>query len=178
MLALASAMNQPCSALLAVAAISISGSASAFDGPWHAGIGGGVVAPSTGYRAGPALTLHAAYGLSDVFDARLNVTSSLHELGADHSRSATLSSGSLGLAYKVDVIEWVPYLGVRAGYFRFGGDLALPYARGGGLIGGMAGCDYSFNRDFAAGVEVGYDLLLPEGRTLSALLRAEYRWGY
>lgn len=161
-----------------MAALCFSRSASAFDGPWHVGAGGGVVAAATDYRTGPALTLHAAYGLTDVFDARLNLTSSWHQGKAEETSSVQLSSGSLGLAYKLDIIEWVPYLGVRAGYFRFSSNPAEGYARNGGLLGVMAGVDYSFSREFALGAELGYDLLLPEGRTAGALLRAEYRFGY
>jgi hypothetical protein len=42
----------------------------------------------------------------------------------------------------------------------------------------MAGVDYSFSRSFAVGVELSYDLLLPQGGVYGTLLRAEYRWGF
>ena len=107
-----------------------------------------------------------------------DVSSSWQRATTSEQPAVELASGSLGLAYKLDIIEWVPYLGVRAGYFRFSSTPAAPYARDGGLLGVMAGLDYSFSRDFALGAEVGYDMLLPAGRRAGALLRAEYRFGY
>ena len=77
-----------------------------------------------------------------------------------------------------NVIEWVPYFGVRAGGYYFGSEPRAPYSRRGGAIGGMAGFDYSFSRSFAVGTELSYDLLLPEGGVYGALVRAEYRWGF
>jgi hypothetical protein len=153
--------------------------ASAFERQWHVGAGLGGVAPRSAYGLGGALALHGAYGLSDVFDARLTLESSLHKLdGDDASSTVSLSLATLGLAYKLDIIEWVPYFGVRAGGYYWGSAPVAPYSQRGGAIGGMAGCDYSFSRSAAIGVELSYDLLLPEGNVSGALLRAEYRWGF
>lgn len=158
--------------------------AHAFEGQWHLGAGLGVLSPTSTYKMGGALALHGAYGISDVFDARLTLTSSLvepKESAGDEtndSSKATLSLATLGLAYKLDVIEWVPYFGVRAGGYYFGASPLGVYSKGGGAIGGMAGFDYSFSRSFAVGAELSYDLLLPEGGVYGALARAEYRWGF
>jgi hypothetical protein len=152
--------------------------AGAFERQWHLGAGLGIAAPSSGYQLGGALGLHGAYGISDVFDARLMLESSLHGLDGGDSSVTSLSRASLGLAYKLDVIEWVPYFGVRAGGYYFGSSPVAPYERGGGALGGMAGCDYSFSRSAAVGVELSYDQLLPEGTIFGGLLRAEYRWGF
>ena len=43
----------------------------------------------------------------------------------------------LGVAYKFDIIEWVPYLGFRAGYFHLGPAPLAPYRSNGGSIGAM-----------------------------------------
>jgi hypothetical protein len=154
--------------------------ASAFERQWHVGAGLGVAVPSSAYAAGGGLALHGAYGISDVFDARLTLQSTRHVPDREDSgkTSLFLSLATLGLAYKLDVIEWVPYFGVRAGGYYFSSAPLGPYSRQGGAIGGMAGCDYSFSRSAAVGVELSYDLLLPEGRVSGALLRAEYRWGF
>lgn len=158
--------------------------ARAFEGQWHVGAGLGVLSPTSTYEMGGALALHGAYGISDVFDARLTLSSSLVEPkesagdGTNDSSKVTLSLATLGLAYKLDVIEWVPYFGVRAGGYLFGSSPLGVYSKGGGAIGGMAGFDYSFSRSFAVGAELSYDLLLPEGGVYGALARAEYRWGF
>lgn len=159
-----------------IAGVTAAKSAYAFEREWHLGAGGGVVAPGSAYDLGPALAVHGAYGLSDVFDARLTLSGSRHT--AARAPTTSLFTGTLGLAYKLDVIEWVPYVGVRAGYFSFSRSPLAPYERSGGVLGAMAGVDYSFSRSFALGAEVGYDLLVPEGTLMGALLHAEYRFGY
>lgn len=162
--------------------------ARAFERQWHVGAGGGLVLPSRGHHPGPAASLHAAYGLSDMFDARLELRSSLHEeksaprddqaMPAPDEPPNSLSQLALGLAYKVDIIEWVPYLGVRAGYYRFGVAPQGGYARHGGMIGAVLGMDYAFSRSAAVGAEIDYDTLLPEGGALATQLHFEYRWGF
>jgi hypothetical protein len=168
----------PIARVLAVASLAASGllapDVAAFERQWHLGAGVGVVKPDQGYPTGPALSLHAAYGLSDVFDARFELRSSLHE---QNGRTA-LTQAALGLAYKLDIIEWVPYFGVRGGYYRFSSEPVAPLSNGGGLLGGFAGVDYAFSRSAAVGLEVDYDMLLPEGGAYAAVLRAEYRWGW
>lgn len=170
--------------------------ASAFERQWHLGAGLGWVVPKDAYTSGPAVALHLAYGISDMFDARVEVRSSLHDLEAPASSASaeeralgggrnSFSQAMVGLAYKVDVIEWVPYLGVRAGYYRFGATPPLAkfpigkeYARQGGSLGTMLGVDYAFSRSAAIGAEVDYDTLLPRGGAFSASLHVEYRWGF
>lgn len=168
----------PSLALSVAACLLTPRSALGFERQWHVGAGVGWVVPTESYRAGGAVGLHGAYGISDVFDARFQVQSSVHEAreGAQDSTSLTLLG--LGIAYKIDIIEWVPYLGVRAGYYRFGAGPLLPYARDGALIGSMLGIDYAFSRHIATGLEVDFDTLLPEGGVFGAMLRAEYRWGW
>jgi hypothetical protein len=137
-----------------------------------------LLAPTSAYGKGGAVALHGAYGLSDVFDARLTLASSLQDSKEDDTKHTVLSLATLGLAYKLDVIEWVPYFGVRAGGYFFSSAPLGPYSKQGGALGGMAGFDYSFSRSAAVGAELSYDHLLPEGGVYGALLRAEYRWGF
>jgi hypothetical protein len=152
--------------------------AQAFERQWHLGLGGGISVPSEEYGAAPALSLHGAYGISDVFDVRLSASGSLLRLSPDGGGQNALSLGTLGLAYKLDVIEWIPYCGVRAGYYLFGASPKGELSRQGGSVGGMCGLDYSFTRAAAVGVEVSDDFLLPRGTVFSALLHVEYRWGF
>lgn len=135
-------------------------------------------APGGPYRAATTLSLHGAYGISDVFDARFTANGSLLHLSPDGGGQNSLFLSTLGVAYKLDVIEWVPYCGVRAGYYVFGAAPAGDFARHGGAVGGMCGVDYSFSRSVAAGVEVATDFLLPSGQLYGALLHVEYRWGF
>lgn len=164
-------------ALGAALVFSREGHAHAFEKQWHLGIGGGVMVPSAEYRAGGAASLHAAYGISDVFDVRLTAAGSILHLLPDGGGRTSLSLGTLGLAYKVDVIEWVPYCGARAGFYAFGTGIG-EYSKNGASLGGMCGVDYSFARSAAVGVEVSEDFLLPHGAVFGALLHAEYRWGF
>jgi hypothetical protein len=152
--------------------------AQAFEKEWHLGVGAGVSVPSLSYRAAPTVSLHAAYGVSDVFDVRLTAAGTLLHLSPDGDGQNSLSLGTLGLAYKLDVIEWIPYCGVRAGFYNFGTAPAGEYSRRGAALGGMCGIDYSFTRSAAVGVEVSDDFLLPRGEVLMAMLHAEYRWGF
>jgi hypothetical protein len=156
----------------------LSRTASAFERQWHLGAGVGAVLPGETYQSGGAAALHLAYGVSDVFDARLTLTGSMHESEGELAQKTSLGLATLGLAYKLDIIEWVPYFGVRAGGYYFSEAPLAPYSRAGGALGAMAGVDYSFSRSFAIGAELGYDELLPEGHVSGGLLRAEYRWGF
>ena len=153
-------------------------SALAFERQWHLGLGAGISAPSEAYKIAPALSLHGAYGISDVFDVRLTATGSLLRPSADDSKHHSLSLATLALAYKLDVIEWIPYGGVRAGFYTFGDLPAGDFHRRGGSVGGVCGLDYSFTRGAAVGFEASEDFLLPHGTVFSALLHVEYRWGF
>lgn len=167
----------------------VSAKAGAMENEWHIGGGVGAAQPTSTYQLAPLLSLHAAYGLSDMFDVRLTFAGSIHppdaEFEAQGVEKTTLALGTLGLAYKFDVIEWVPYIGVRTGYFHFGPPPPAsakspesPYVAAGGAIGAMAGVDYSFSRAFALGVEFAYDALLSGGALGSGIVHAEYRFGY
>lgn len=134
--------------------------------------------PSGRYRSGGALSLHGAYGLSDVFDARVELRSSLHSRAGKGVGLTVLSQAAVGLAYKLDVIEWVPYFGIRAGYYQFSSQPVTPFAERGGMIGAFGGVDYAFSRSAGVGFELDYDTLLPDGGAFAALLHAEYRWGW
>jgi len=153
--------------------------AHAFEREWHLGLGAGV-SNGKGLALSPALAAYAAYGLSDVFDARVELTARGYHLGSEQNPNAL--SAMVGVAYKLDVLRWVPWAGVYAGYLTF---LDAPpatsaFARNDVLLGLGLGLDYAFTRKFGAGVTLHFDDAIgqPNARTFDALLRAEYRWGW
>lgn len=150
--------------------------ASAFENQWHLGAGLGVEALSDAYRAGGGVVLHGAYGLSDQYDVGLKLGIFSHAL-ENVTGSDTLSSVVGTFVYKIDVGEWVPYLGVRAGYFRFSAMPPERFHETGLALGGVAGIHYALTADVGVGGEATLDFLLPEGQAASVVLFGEVRFG-
>lgn len=153
-----------------LALVALERHAFAFERQWHLGGGlGGVIA--NGYSLGPAFNAYAAYGISDVFDVRL-------EAAASRNAPSFLYGAKLALAYKLDVIEWIPYAGVDAGFLG----VSSPRDRfkaASPTVGALVGLDYAVSRDFGLGLAGFYDYALAGGGSIiSAFLRAEYRFGY
>jgi len=151
----------------------------AFEREWHLGAGAGV-ANGNGLALSPALAAYAAYGLSDVFDARVELTARGYHVGSDQNPNAL--SAMAGVAYKLDVLRWVPWAGVYVGYLTF---LDTPpvtstFKRNDLALGLGLGLDYAFTRKFGVGVTLRFDEALgrSSASTFDALLRAEYRWGW
>ena len=153
--------------------------AKAFEREWHVGVGAGV-SNGQGLKLSPALAAYAAYGLSDVFDARLELTARGYRFGSDQNPNAL--SAMAGLAYKLDVLRWVPWLGVYAGYSAFldAPRTELPFKQRDVALGLGGGLDYGFSRQLGVGFTLRFDQALTrsDSRTFDALLRAEYRWGW
>lgn len=170
--------------LLAFGAILLNASSAfAFERQWHVGGGMGFAAfAERGVDAGPALGLHGAYGLSDVFDLKVDLLGSTHRVRGE---GLSVFSSTAGIAYKMDVIRWVPYAGLEVGYYRLEG------ARPGNLMTNEAGfsidlgLDYAVKRSFGLGVQLRYHGFLSDPAAsigdaplFTGLLRAEYRWGF
>jgi outer membrane scaffolding protein for murein synthesis (MipA/OmpV family) len=153
--------------------------AHAFEREWHLGAGAGV-SSGNGLTMSPALAAYAAYGLSDVFDARVEVTARGYHLGSEQNPNAL--SAMAGIAYKLDVLRWVPWAAVYAGYLTFLGEPRpeLSFAQRDAALGLGLGLDYGFSRNWGAGVTLRFDdaLTSSAASTFDALLRAEYRWGW
>ena len=153
--------------------------AQAFERQWHLGAGAGVTRGS-GLSLSPAVAAYAAYGLSDVFDARLELTARGYHLGSQQNPNAL--SAMAGVAYKLDVLRWVPWAGVYAGYLAFADRprSELAFKQGDVALGIGAGLDYSVSRELGLGVTLRFDQALSRSSSTSfdALLRAEYRWGW
>jgi hypothetical protein len=152
--------------------------ADAFERQWHFGAGGGIASAGDGYALGPAIGLHAAYGLSDVFDARLELLVSQHARASAGLPVDRFYGGKLGVAYKLDVIQWIPYVGVSAGFLGVVEPRA-PYRATQATLGLVGGLDYAVARSFGLGVVATADYVLGPTATMTAgLLRAEYRFGW
>ncbi len=157
--------------------VSFAGGASAFEKQWRFGGGAGVIVPSEPYALGPAVGAYGAYGVSDVFDVKLEL--SLARATAEPDLASFMYGAYGGLAYKLDVIQWIPYIGVRAGAVGVS-DAAPPFEALSPSVGGIAGVDYALSRSLGFGLELSFDYLLAgEGnRLLGALISAEYHFGY
>src|SRR5690606_20768153 len=119
--------------------------------------------------------------LSDMFDVKLDLAGSSHEVElGDYSERHMLYTASLGVAYKIDIIEWIPYIGVHAGYMFF--DLPeasdLDMERNDFILGGMLGLDYAVTRAFGLGLMNRLHIPLSGSNLVDLFLRAEYRWGW
>lgn len=150
--------------------------AQAFEKQWRVG-GGAGLATLRHAPVGPALDLHGAYGLNDMFDAQLELLWSRHG-GAD---GTDILSASAGLSYKIDVFEWVPYVGLLGGYYHYLGAPG-PDGESGPEPGAsiVLGLDHLFTRNFSMGAQVRWHASFADGVAFpyfNALLRAEYRWG-
>ncbi len=166
-------------ALVLPALVLLPDSAQAFEREWHLGGGVGAAIPSGDYELGPALELYAAYGISDVFDVRLELAGSRH--GIEQGDSLQLFSGALGLVYKIDIIQWVPWAGVTGGYYlATPSPLPLAGLPESSFYGGVtAGVDYALTRSVGLGASFREDFLLDEGTNVTLLFfRGEYRFGW
>jgi hypothetical protein len=159
-------------------------SARAFERQWHLGGDLGAATFADGETtAGPLVGVHAAYGLSDMFDLRADAFASFHTLKGE---TFGMQTASVGLAYKFDVFTWVPYAGLSVGYYHLGREVRPePLAEHELGLSADLGLDYSITREFGLGVLLrshGFasDPLekLRSAPLFTAALRAEYRWGW
>jgi hypothetical protein len=154
-----------------------------------------VVADKSNPDIGGSVGLHYTYGLSDAFNLVADAGWSLVALNetltdptTPHTRPTNVTNVNAGVAYVLDVLQWVPW-----GALELGG-----YALQGGTIGGVqvlpgaalaVGLDYRLNRSWAIGVELREHILFTEQLGISvgnstypsftqALLRGEYVWGW
>jgi hypothetical protein len=160
--------------------------AQAFEREWHVGGGVGLTAYPSYYSAGPSLGLNAGYGISDVFDLKLELLGSSHSYQAradGPSEHGAAYSAVAGLSYKLDVLQWIPYGAALVGFQHIAGPLPVsePFRRDDAIVAGVLGLDYAATRNFGLGVSLRANLLLSsigEGQAITTMLRAEYHWGF
>ena len=169
-------------------ALALSGAprlARAYEEQWH--LGGGVGAAEfvgSDTPIAPMLGVHAAYDVSDMFDIRLELGAAQHEIV--DGEPTRLYSAAAGVVYKLDVLEWVPYVGILGGYYAFSGGAWPAHLKQRELgLSIPLGLDYTFSRTFGVGAQIRYhgfqsDPLggVGDAPYFSALLRAEYRLGW
>jgi len=171
--------------VFALGAFSATTRASAFERQWHLGGGLGVTAYPSTYSLGPAVGLNGAYGISDVFDVKVELLGSLHRYDLTPRSTEHIEPFSIaaGLSYKLDVLQWIPYGALLVGYSHIGGSLAPgESAHADDAVAALVvGLDYAVSRDFGLGVSVRGDFRLStpsSGEAITPLLRAEYHWGF
>lgn len=152
----------------------VCGPSHAFERQWHVGGGVGLATESGGYDIGPVLGVHGAYGISDVFDVRLELQASRNDLAGF---PVWFYATRAGLAYKLDVLQWIPYAGASAGGFFVtwsNGTRLLP------CVGAFGGLDYAVSEHVGIGVFGAGDYVLANPNLLvgTLLFRAEYRFGW
>jgi hypothetical protein len=136
---------------------------------------------------GGGIGAHYAYGLSDQFNFLAELNGSIVALGSQgdamtpRTRPSTLSTAAVGLAYVLDITQWVPYFGVLAGAgMMTGGTVDSPLFLPDGVI--ALGLDYRVNHDWSLGVAARQHMFVtrlgdyPSYTTLNA--RLEYTWGW
>jgi len=172
--------------LCSVAAWLAPSRAQAFEREWHVGGGVGLTAYPKYYGAGPSLGLNAGYGISDVFDLKLELLGSSHTYQAtaqSPSERGEAYSGAAGLSYKVDILQWIPYGAALVGFQHIAGRLPAsePFRRNDALLVLVIGVDYAATRNFGLGLSLRTNFLLStlgEGEAFTTMLRAEYHWGF
>ncbi len=176
----------------------------AFEHQWHVGgdLGYTALMGAQQTRHGLGGGLHLTYGLTDAVNlmAELHVSSHFSRVGeapVDDKGNATgpvvpvpsvvFTSGAVGVGYVVDVLQWVPYAGALVGVADLIDTSGTCGAAGSPCHGVRLdleipfGLDYSISRSVAVGVGGRYQLLIGGPSIehgLTALLRAEYVWGY
>lgn len=172
-------------AALALVALLAPSQADAFERQWHAGasIGYALLADGGTYP-GLGGGLHVAYGLTDAINVMAELDTASHPGG-----DLMFLGASAGAAYVIDILQWVPYIGLMTGAYdsmrlALCGSYGQPSCHRGQFgVSVPFGLDYAFNRQFAAGFAGKYTLLLPgagdgPGSYFTAFARAEFLWGY
>lgn len=171
--------------LLVAAGLSLAAPVTAVENEWRAGAGLGVAGfLEDRTDPGPLGGAHLGYGLTDVLDLRLELLGSSH--GTVGERRVSLFSATTGVSARLEVIEWVPWVGIQGGVYGFFGGLE-PTGLARTQVGASldAGVDYTLTRTLGAGVEVRYHALLGDPPSsigdaplLTVLLHLELRWGW
>src|SRR5262245_213579 len=91
--------------------------AEAYERQWHAGgsFGYGMLVANDETVHGLGGGLHLTYGLNDVFNAMVQVDFTGYPGG-----ELVIGSAAGGIAYVIDILEWVPYVGLMVGGYQIG----------------------------------------------------------
>jgi|GEM_PF-360683 len=139
---------------------------------------------SVGFGGG----VHYAYGLTDQFnfmaEGNVSVVAANQQVDypdAPRTRPAEVDHVSAGVGYVIDILQWVPYVGVLASGYRLSGGTidGSQFAAGAALA---VGVDYQLSRHWSVGLAARQHFLLTDLSTYpsytTAQLRLEYMWGF
>lgn len=167
--------------------------AEAYERQWQAAFGlgysqlynGGGTTAAKGILPGFGANLGLSYGINDAW----NVIGRADFSFQPGATPVFVAGGGAGIAYVLDVLQWVPWLGVTVdGYGVMAldpcvatNDLSCSNGRLG--FSGLGGIDYQVSRSFSIGGVARYGVLLlgnqnAVDQTLAVSLRAQYIWGY
>lgn len=133
-------------------------------------------------------SLYYAYGLNDQWNLAIDLSSV--EVAANQKqdfptsprdRPSAVHTASAGVSYVIDILRWVPWIGVEGGVDVLAGGtmpttLILPEVNAG------LGLDYQLSRTFAVGVAGREHFMVSKLDTypsyLTLMARFEVMWGY
>jgi hypothetical protein len=182
-------------ALASLAVWLVPSAAQAYEHQHQFGIDGGVallsINQTPGLPAGGGGGLHYAYGLTDAFNLLVEGAFSgvvLQPLAMgtapQNNRATMIENVGVGIGYVLDVVRWVPYVGVLGSAFSLHGG-SVDDVRFAGGVTIAAGIDYQLSggpRHFALGLAVRQHFMLSDlgdyPSYTQIFLRAEYVWGF
>ncbi len=137
-------------------------------------------------QVGVSYGLHYTLALNDQFDLVAEAGGAVVDLnpkvraGAPTDRPSRLFNGDVGLMYKLDIVQFVPYFGALiGGYALDGGSLPSIKGRPGGEL--AVGADYLLSRRMAVGLAIREHFLFTDLGTypsyLTVAARFEITWG-
>jgi hypothetical protein len=146
------------------------------------------VGDKSSVSVGGGLGAHYTYGINDQFNFMAEVNGAIVATDQQQdtpttprTRPSSIGYASAGVGYVIDIIQYVPYIGLLAGGYQLSGgtlDSAL-YLPGLELA---VGVDYQLSRSWAIGVAGRQHLLFTEVSTYPSyttlMLRFEYMWGF
>jgi len=167
-------------------ALLLSRTGDAFERQWNAGVDLGYASVSLGdeFYGGLGGGLHLGYGLTDAYNLMVEVGGSRHSSskmsGCEDCDALLAGHGGVGVAYTLDVISWVPYLGLLFGGYRFSGaGMDDPLYKAGFQL--ALGCDYRPSRHWGVGVQARYHTFVDapfDAQYLTVFGRFELLWGW
>jgi hypothetical protein len=166
--------------------------ASAFEHQHRIGVDGGVAFISIDQK--PTLSVgggggvHYAYGLTDAWNFLAEGAFCPVALQEDpepkHNRPTMIENIGVGVAYTLDVVRWVPYIGVLASGFTLHGG-SVDGVRGAVGATLAIGLDYQVTRGpkhLSLGLAIRQHFLISDFTNYPSytqiFLRAEYVWGF
>jgi len=179
-------------AATAIAGLFLGSPAQAFERQHHVGIGPELgllkIDDKSTLSVGGGLRAHYTYGLTDSFNLLVEGAGNIVALdqGVDspttpHTRPSSLYNGAVGVAYVLDVLQFVPYGGVLAeGTLLTGGTLDKAHLIGG--VSAVLGLDWQLHRNFAVGIAGRQHFLLTDFSRYPSFttvgIQAEYVFGW